>query len=796
MKHDRQLTISVGAGRTASVWAQTATTWSELAERVRAPIRGQESHAAYMRMTKAQQDALKDVGGFVGGSLRGGRRNGRSVTGRDLVTLDMDAIPEGQTDAVLANVSALGCASCVYSTRKHEPAKPRLRVLIPLDRTVTAEEYEPIARRIAEWLGIAMCDPTTFEACRLMFWPSASADSDFVYDQNDGQLLGADEVLATYRDWHDMRDWPQVPGTETRIKKAEKAEDPETKEGIVGAFCAVYDVRRVIDELIPGTYDTTDDPDRYTYTGGHTTGGAIVYGEGKWLYSHHATDPAGGRLCNAWDLARIHLFGDRDGENPTGSPSKLPSYRSMVDRFLEDKEVNAELARRQHATAEADFSDPVDQDGDWMLQLKRNQHGETLGTLDNLKLIFDFDPRLQCIGRDTFQQRNLVRGALPWDTREELRDWTDTDDTGVSWYLEKAYHIKDLRRIKMAADMAMDARRMDILQEYLESLEWDGVPRVDGLLARYLLADDTPYTRAVCRKTLVAAVARGLDPGCKFDCVLTLIGEQGIAKSLFAAILGGSWFTDNVQTFAGKEAAEQLRGVWLVEIPEVDRFTSKYDVAQVKQFITRTDDIYREAYARRTTLHPRRCVFLATTNEPNFLPDRTGNRRWWTVECHATAKHRGEDMASLCRDRDQIWAEAVAMWRAGEPLTLEPELYEAALEAQTQAQEIDTWDGMIREFVERRVPTDWAKRDPAQRMMWWADEFGQEHTTVTEKRRTICAMEVWVEYFRQDPSKLDKKTTRRINSILRSIPGWKDGGVMRTMYGLQRGMRAETEVLR
>ena len=150
----RTLTISVGGSRRATRWAATEIPWPALCERLREPIRGTESHEAYLRMPKAQQDALKDIGGFVGGTLRGGRRKAANVTGRDLVTLDLDAIPEYGGDAVLSAVSALGCAACVYSTRKHSPQKPRLRVVLPLDRTVTAEEYEPIARRVAEWLGI------------------------------------------------------------------------------------------------------------------------------------------------------------------------------------------------------------------------------------------------------------------------------------------------------------------------------------------------------------------------------------------------------------------------------------------------------------------------------------------------------------------------------------------------------------------------------------------------------------------------------------------------------------------
>ena len=319
--NQRTLTISVGGSRKSTSWAATGMTWPALCERLRTPIRGKESHDAYMRMPKAEQDALKDIGGFVGGTLRGGRRKAANVIGRDLVTLDLDAIPQDGGDAVRAAVSALGCASAIYSTRKHSPDRPRLRVLLPLDRTVTGEEYEPIARRVAEWLGIEQADPTTFEAWRLMYWPSCSADSEYVYDVNEGEFLRADDVLGTYRDWRDITEWPQVPGQQARQRDAaKKQQDPESKGGVVGAFCRVYDIRRVMDELIPGVYAPTDDPDRYTYTGGSTSGGAIIY-DGKWLYSHHATDPCGGQLVNAWDLARLHLFAS---QRPTGCPATGP----------------------------------------------------------------------------------------------------------------------------------------------------------------------------------------------------------------------------------------------------------------------------------------------------------------------------------------------------------------------------------------------------------------------------------------------------------------------------------------
>ena len=776
----------MGGSRKSTHWAPTEITWPALCERLREPIRGKESHEAYLRMPKAQQDALKDIGGFVGGTLRGGRRKAANVTGRDLITLDLDAIPKGSAGAVLAAVSALGCASCVYSTRKHEPDKPRLRVILPLDRTVTAEEYEPIARRVAEWLGIEQADPTTFESWRLMYWPSASADSEYIYDVNEGDFLAADDVLGSFRDWRDMRQWPQVPGQAAQQRDiAAKQEDPEAKSGIVGAFCRVYGIRRVMEELIPGAYEPTDDPDRFTFTGGSTSGGAILYEE-KWLYSHHATDPCSGRLVNAWDLARLHLFGDKDADAAEGTPvNKLPSFAAMRERAMQEPEVRKILLDEARAQISEDFG-TADPDGDWRLQLAMNSRGEVLGTLVNLKLIFENDPALQAVGYDAFLGQTYVYGKLPWDSRTERRPWTDSDDTGAAWYVEAAYGVKDLRRIKMAADAAMDSHRRDALQEYLEGLVWDGVPRVETLLIRYLKAEDTSYTRVVTRKFMAGAVARGMEPGCKFDSVLTLIGAQGTGKSLLADVLGGEWYNDNIQTFTGKEASEQLRGVWIVEIPEVDRFSAKYEASAVKQFITRRDDIYRVPFERRTTPHPRRCVFLASTNAPEFLTDATGNRRWWIVRCSATPDARGEDLSSLRRDRDQVWAEAVALWRAGEPLTLDADMYAEAAETQESALLDDSWEGIVAEFAARKVPPDWETRKPDERRLWWADDFGQSSAGDLMEQRKLCVAQVWYEGFGRDLALLDGRASRRITNALRKLDGWAEIGARPTVYGKQK----------
>ena len=212
MTNDRQITISVGASRASTDWQPQTLTISEFYDRLRTPARGTETLAQYFAMQKSQQDRLKDAGGFVAGTLNGTRRKANAVTGRDVITLDLDNIPAGGTQDVLRRVEGLGCGYCVYSTRKHCPAAPRLRVLLPLDRTCTADEYEPIARKLAELIGLELADPTTFQAARLMYWPSCCADGEYIYLPADKPLLSADGMLALYSDWRDYTAWPAVPG--------------------------------------------------------------------------------------------------------------------------------------------------------------------------------------------------------------------------------------------------------------------------------------------------------------------------------------------------------------------------------------------------------------------------------------------------------------------------------------------------------------------------------------------------------------------------------------------------------
>lgn len=239
MVYDRQIIITVGNNRKSINWQPQSIMLSEFYEKLRIPSRSTETMQEYLGLKKSEQDDKKDIGGFVAGSLSGPRRKAGAVMGRDIITLDFDTIPPGATDDILKRVEALGCGYCIYSTRKHSPASPRLRILLPLDRTATADEYEPIARYMAASIGIEFADPTTFEVTRLMYWPSCCVDSEYVFSYEDKPMLSTDGLLQVlderYGDWHDISKWPQVPGADNAYKKlAMKQSDPLSKNGIVG----------------------------------------------------------------------------------------------------------------------------------------------------------------------------------------------------------------------------------------------------------------------------------------------------------------------------------------------------------------------------------------------------------------------------------------------------------------------------------------------------------------------------------------------------------------------------------
>lgn len=795
MQYNRKLMISTAGSRKATYWPKSEIMWSDFAEKLKTPVQSPETMEQYLSMPKNRQSELKDVGGFVGGTFTNDRRKSVYIQGRDLLTLDLDNIPAGQTGDLLKRVSGLGCAAAVYSTRKHTGYSPRLRVILPLDRTATADEYEPAARKAASLIGMEYCDPTTFDPCRLMYWPSVCCDGEYIYEVYDNPFCSLDGLLAMYGDWRNVEEWPQVPGSDAvQRRRVAKQEDPTSKRGIIGAFCRTYTVSQAMDKFIPGMYEPTDIPGRYTYTGGSTTGGAIVYDGDMFLYSHHATDPCSGQLVNAFDLIRLHMFGDRDHESKEGTPvNKLPSYVAMSRLASEDKNVSGLLAKERIEQAKEVFGisqqeTGQEEDTDWVLRLTRDGNGRVEKTIANVTLVLENDPLLKGkIVTDEFASCGMTTGGLPWDLHSGKRRWKDVDYAGYYRYMETFYGLTGREKLDNGLLIVSSQNRINDVREYLQGLKWDGVKRVDRLLQDYLGAEDNAYTRAVMRKSLCAAVARAVEGGVKYDYMPIFTGPQGIGKSTFLSILGKDWFSDSLTTFEGKEAAELIQGTWINEVGELTAMT-KQETSAVKQFLSKTHDIYRAAYGRTTNKYPRRCVFFGTSNDSEFLKDPTGNRRFWPVDVglHRAKKSVWNDLPG---EVDQVWAEAYCYWMLGEPLYLPKEVEKLAEEQQEDHREAYAKEGVIREFLDREIPQDWNTMTLMQRRQFYQGSLHLPEGSVLVPREKVCAAEIWQECFGSDLKYMTKRDSMEINSIMQCIPGWRRNRSSQRygFYGTQRG---------
>lgn len=306
-----------------------------------------EKFAAYIKLPKSEQDTLKGRPGFwVGGPCDNGRRAADAIRYRSVITLDSDEVPAKILDHLQEGLTGIsGYEFVVHSTRKHTPDKPRLRIAIPLKKPIAADKYDAVARIIASKLDPSMdsFDDVSFRAPQMMFYPSCSADSEFFFLHNQGELLDGEKILEEFGDWQDHTRLPYSERYGQKRPSAKEAQDPRTKQGYIGAFCRAYPIEGAINRFIPDTYIPSakrSGKPRYTYTGGSTANGAVVEDGGLFLYSHHSTDPCSGRLVNAFDLIRIHRFGILDwGKREDTSPAELPSFKAMVEFIRNDAAV-------------------------------------------------------------------------------------------------------------------------------------------------------------------------------------------------------------------------------------------------------------------------------------------------------------------------------------------------------------------------------------------------------------------------------------------------------------------------
>lgn len=784
---DTNIIIATGTRRFAKIWKAKELMWSELVTRLSRAQVTQESAAEYKRMTKSQRGDVKDVGGFVGGYIpNNGRRVRGAVKERYLLTLDADNPSDDflmELDLVLG-----GYEHVLYSTHSHTAKTPRYRIIIPTDRAMNIDEFEAASRRIAGDIGIEAFDASTHEAVRLMYWPSVPRDVEYVFRHNQGEILQVDSVLARYRDWRDVSLWPTISKMEiTHSKMAAKQGDPLTRPGLIGAFNRCYSISAAIEKFLSDVYEPCAAPDRYTYRQGSAVAGLVVYDDDTFAYSHHGTDPVSGKLVNAFDLVRIHKFGALDDDSdPSTKSNDLPSVKAMLELVIADGEA-PELLDCERV---AEFDDSLVEDENWRRNLTRDRKGAVISEARNCLAILKNDPVLRGkFGLDEFAHRLVCLGDLPWRSCDVSKFWTDNDDACLRNYFSHVYGIVGKGIIDDALQEVMNLNKFHPVQEYLTGLVWDEVERVDALFVDYLGAEDTDYVRAVTRKWLVAAVARVMEPGVKFDNAIVLYGPQGIGKSIILAKLGRQWFNDSLADVQSKDALEQIQGAWINELAELAP-TFKKDNEIVKAFLSRTTDRFRAPYGRRTEEYPRQCVFAGSTNNLLFLKDRTGNRRFWPITVGASSPlKRSWDLTD--EDVDQIWAEAFYLWANGETLVLDEEIAKKAAEAQQMHTEGSEITGLIEEYLEMLLPDDWDGKDVYERREY-LENYDPENPEGCHTRERVCAMEIWCELMGGDRKSLTNAKAREIIDILQSTEGWepykKGSGRVRfgKIYGIQK----------
>lgn len=331
--------------------------------------------------------------------------------------------------------------------------------------------------------------------------------------------------------------------------------------------------------------------------------------------------------------------------------------------------------------------------GGWKDQLARTENGSLIAHMQNVELILGNDERWAgVIAFSAFSSKIVKLRTPPYGGG--TGDWGDIDDIRVMKWLAQQYNLRvKASSVIEAVSVVAHDHAFHPVRNYLNKLEWDRVPRLDTWLNTVMGVAQSGYSAKVGKRWMISAVARVMRPGCKADSVMILEGGQGEGKSTAMSILGSDWFMDTPFALGDKDGFQAIRGKWIIELGELDSF-NKAESTKAKQFFSASTDTYRESYGRRTNDVPRQCVFVGTTNQDEYLKDATGNRRYWPVACTKV------DLEQLREIRDQLWAEAMFCYEAGEIWWVNRDETAMFSEAQDERFVVDEWEGPILNWLE------------------------------------------------------------------------------------------------
>jgi len=710
------MNITVGKSRYSTSWQTRGFSWEGLVKHLQNNIKlTPETLEQYQSMTKEARDAVKDVGGVCAGIIAAGsgRRKIDGINTAQVLIYDADkASPD-----FINKIKATPYSYVMYSTRSHTPEHPRWRLLLPLNRVVTAEEFMPILLRIAEDLGVENFCPSTYRINQLMYYGSYSTGGQPpAFESRAAASIDADATLARPYTLELFEGKVTIGGAGKRLG------DPRQYAGLVGAFCRCYTITQVINLFLSDIYSSTDDPCRFMRIGATGGPGLLVFND-LWAWSAHATHDvcADGHDHNAFNLVKMHNFSGDFVACCDWISTKLP-------------QVTSESASAAFAEMQAVVAAAVETHGEWASGFERADDGSILPTTLNCMLAAKYDPNLAGIAYNTLVERIMVLHPLPWRGIEDGQ-WGDNDDIQLDNYMTKTYTEFSNRSLLKALIEAVMARKYNPLHDKLNNLPaWDGTKRVETLFIDHLGAPNTLLIRTMTCKWLSGCWQRAFKPGIKFDQLLVLVGDQGIRKSAILQILAMGYFTDSISLRdmeRAKDACEKMHGTWIAELGEMKGLSS-VDKEAIKCFLSSQADTYRPSYGHHAQLYRRLTCFAGSTNREDQLSDETGNRRWWIIPCSGFVRELTEV--------EQVWAEVKASY-SQELLYLNKEMEKETIQYQEQFTEHDAWEDDIRKYI-----TD---------------------------KTTITVAEIWKECFLKSPDLLDWNKQRRIGKILRHITSKK-----------------------
>jgi hypothetical protein len=842
---------SYGTGRNFGKATNTAKSLKTLKSLFRKPMVTNERFKDYLKLNDKDQGHLKSIAGwFYRTQIEGKSRNRGSGLPSDLLVFDFDYATPEYLAALLNGEICPEWEWFLHTSRRHTAESPRLRLFVILNKPVPNDLYGPVSRIVGNLFDPDMTnlDKVSFRPAQMMFMPTISKDGEFIFHENGGDLCDWSDVLDTFEltrgDWRDITNLPQVPGENAR-ESLEKAEDPTEKAGPVGNFCRAYDVMQAIEafDLPYEEADVLSGKQRYTYTGGTTTNGAEVQDDGLFLYSHHGSDPCSDMLVNAFDLVRIHKFGDEDEKfDPEGKPmSARPSWKLMLESLEHDEKYRKQQVRARYdaSAINDDFDDAVDPEDieidldhdpeidelvgtpvpqaelirinrddaadlgprtqlrvkrgdppkDWMDGLQVSKDGIIIANAPNLAQIVQNDKRTRhSVEYNEFTERvcsrRPLRTRMTYISDGHVADpvngdpWEDIHTMSVRTMIESengpgkagyGFKVSD-RDMDIGIELAARQGKFHPVREYLESLPEQDLEHAETLFIKYMGCPDTPYHREAAKLFLLGAVARVYEPGHKFDFVPILFGAQGKRKSTFIRILACDWHGELKATFSDEnKLVEQMAGAWIMEMPELSSI-GRSAIEDAKAFVAAVSSHVRLAWARRSKVFKRQCVFIGSTNDDEFLIDTTGNRRWWPIRVQINMI----DTDELLRCRAKIWGAAVAEYkrlRAEQPegdLDLsfrDPEAIresEAIQEETRVGTEVDHYSMVMQPYLDALVRTN-GKDD---------DDFDDDPRSL-HHRKFVAISELWTEALEQNNRSLanDQRAIRKALKMCGWVPG-------------------------